>query len=173
MISFFTNKGHKCDLENLQIGQIEIKEIAKALSHSCRYNGQTRKFYSVAQHCVLLVRYAKKNKLSLTIQKELLVHDGSEAFVGDIVYHLKARLPFFKELEEKVLRKVYYRFGLSFDRADPKVHELDRRICADEMSQLMCEIDPECDKPLGIKIKPWSPAKAYREFMKEYRRLWK
>jgi len=33
---------------------IDIVDIAHALSMLCRYNGHTKRFYSVAEHCYLL-----------------------------------------------------------------------------------------------------------------------
>ncbi len=33
---------------------ITLEDIAHALSMMCRYNGHTKEFYSVAEHCVIM-----------------------------------------------------------------------------------------------------------------------
>lgn len=171
-ILFHTRDGHRFDLENFELSKICIDEIANALSNQGRYNGQTKQYYSVAQHCVLLARYAKKMKMPLKDQKWLLLHDASEAYVGDIVYHLKNKLSFFKELEDKALRDIFWAFEVNFNCPEG-VLKLDRLICIDEMTQLMSLVDPMLDpkQALGIKIEKWSPAKAKKEYLKEVKRL--
>jgi hypothetical protein len=49
---FTTYSGIEFSPGFLQIENIDIKDIAHALSRICRFNGHIKKFYSVAQHCI-------------------------------------------------------------------------------------------------------------------------
>lgn len=179
MISFYTRDGRMLDLEKINPEDITIEEIANALSNQGRYNGQTRVFYSVAEHCVILCRYAMENNYPIETQKALLLHDSSEAYCGDIVYHLKHRLPEFKVIEENIISVIFDKFDIIADGSLEIVQYLDRSICIDEMSQLMARIDPELIngmnekgfKALGVTIGGLTPIEAREAFLSEARRL--
>jgi hypothetical protein len=172
---FFTQSGQKCDLGNLKPEHINIQDISGALSKLCRYNGQTLGFYSVAEHSVILCRYAQARGMRSELQKALLLHDASEAYVGDVVYHLKGELPFFKQIEEKILRTVFARFEVEYDHNMIELQPFDRAVCIDEMYQLMPYVDPALfsfgHQPLHIDVMCWAPERAQLEFMNEYNRL--
>jgi len=172
---FYTQSGQMCDLGNLKLENIEITDISGALSKLCRYNGQTSGFYSVAEHSVILCRYAQENGMRHELQKALLLHDASEAYVGDVVYHLKGELPYFKQVEEKILRTIFTKFGVNYDHNMKELSQLDRSICIDEMYQLMPFVDPELfsygHQPLHIDVMCWAPERAQLEFMNEFNRL--
>src|SRR5665213_153577 len=61
--------------------EVFIIDIAHALSQMCRYSGHCIHFYSVAEHSVLLSRYAS----TLETKKWSLLHDASEAYITDII----------------------------------------------------------------------------------------
>jgi uncharacterized protein len=46
-----TVTGRVVHLLNPSVDEIDIYDIAHALSQICRYTGHTSEFYSVAQHC--------------------------------------------------------------------------------------------------------------------------
>ena len=48
-----TLSGKKFDYLNSTTDDVEIEDIATALSHICRFSGHLPEFYSVAQHSVL------------------------------------------------------------------------------------------------------------------------
>ena len=58
---------------------ITIEDIARGLSHLCRFSGQIKTFYSVAEHAVR-VSYACDPEDAL----EGLHHDDSEAYCVDV-----------------------------------------------------------------------------------------
>src|SRR5689334_25068051 len=64
-----------------------IEDIAHGLANICRYSGQCRRFYSVAEHALLVAETAAGFEL------EALMHDAAEAFLGDITRPLKQMLP--------------------------------------------------------------------------------
>lgn len=179
MISFYTRDGHMLDLENLKAEDISIEEIANALSNQGRYNGQTRVFYSVAEHCVLLTRFAQNHNYPIETQKAFLLHDASEAYCGDIVYHLKQKLTEFKVIENNILDVIFNKFNIIAEESSETVHYFDRSICIDEMSQLMARIDPELIKSMddkgykaiGVTIEGLTPIEAREAFLSEAKRL--
>lgn len=94
-----------------------------------------------------LARYALKNYSDTIYAKELaialLLHDGTEGYVGDVIYHLKQELPQFIAVEDKVGVVINKKFNVSMaDVVQKEVKSLDRRICFDEMYALFGRIDP-------------------------------
>lgn len=61
-----------------------IEEIAHALSMINRFNGHTRRPYSVAEHSLLVKDIAKCEGASPIAQMAALMHDAHEAFIGDV-----------------------------------------------------------------------------------------
>jgi hypothetical protein len=82
-----TYSGHLVDPFNLQPDDVSIVDIAHALSQLCRFTGHTRRFYSVADHCLLVASLLPTPVLRLAG----LVHDASEAYFGDMAGPLKRR----------------------------------------------------------------------------------
>jgi hypothetical protein len=87
----------------------DIKEIAHALSMKCRYTGHSARFYSVAEHCVLVAHIMRMFVLGDPL--EGLLHEP-EAYLPDVASPYKALLPDFCKLEKEVDRKQRKHFGL-------------------------------------------------------------
>jgi len=106
---------------------IEIVDIAHALSLLCRANGHFPHFYSVAQHCVNCVNEAIARGFSKRVQLACLLHDASEAFISDITRPVKKSLPTYLAIE-KALQTVIYQKYLPFPLTEAelsKVSEID------------------------------------------------
>jgi len=135
--------------------QIVLEDIAQGLANTARYCGQTRRFYSVAEHSVHLARYALDHFKDVRLARGALMHDAAEAYICDIPRPLKALLPGYKQIEARVEAVIADRFGLTA-LMDPRVKELDDRILEDERCVLLC--DPPFPwtprEPLGIRISP-------------------
>lgn len=80
--------------------QFDIKDIAHALAHQCRYTGHSKQFYSVAEHSILVSRIVED--LGLGDPFEGLMHDAAEAYLSDIAAPWKALLPDYKKLEARI-----------------------------------------------------------------------
>lgn len=91
--------------------QFDIRDIAHALSHLCRFGGHTREFYSVAQHSVLVSYRAEQLDPEAGLWG--LLHDASEAFLGDVVRPLKSRGTFdeYRLIEAAVQAAIFGHFG--------------------------------------------------------------
>lgn len=99
-----------------------IEEIGEALSNICRYTGHVKKFYSVAEHSVL-VSHIVPERLALAG----LLHDSSEAFVGDVSSPLKKLLPEYRVIEENIQQAIAKHYGFEYPFPE-EVHEADKRM---------------------------------------------
>ena len=90
---------------------IDIGDIAAALSVVPRFAGHVGA-YSVAEHSVHVMRLAGPD-----IAREALLHDASEAYLGDVSSPLKALLPDYQFLERRFQAVIATRYGLSEDPA--------------------------------------------------------
>ncbi|PWE56809.1 hypothetical protein DEM27_08305 [Metarhizobium album] len=150
--------------------EVVIDDIAHSLSLQCRYAGHCRRFYSVAEHSVLLARWLRGKYGAMTALYGLL-HDASEAYLVDVPRPVKPSLTGYKEVEAKVQAAVFQRFGLPADLPDT-VHDADNRIIGDELVNLQpMEWHARHSDKLGVPIMLWSPAEAEEEFMWTFRAL--
>lgn len=168
-----TQSGGLVDLIRPDPGTIDIRDIAHALAHLCRFNGHTRRFYSVAEHSVLVAREAMVRGASAETQMLALLHDAAEAYLGDVVRPLKALLgDAYDAPEGAVMLAVARRFGLARSLPDcALVDELDRRILEDERLALMpasTDCWDGCGPKLGVEIRCLLPEKAKRAFLDQY-----
>jgi hypothetical protein len=152
-----------------RVEDINIVDIAHALSMSCRYTGHCTRFYSVAEHSVRVSENVPK-ELAL----EALLHDASEAYLTDIPRPIKPYIPQYKEMEERVERVIAQVFGTGFPM-NPLVKEIDNRILADEKAQLMAPCEGEWilyGEPLGNQDDMgWKPGYAKMMFLDRFYEL--
>lgn len=102
-----TSTGKHFSFTNPQPDTICIEDIASALSNICRFTGHVSEFYSVAQHSVR-VSYLVPGEFAL----EGLLHDATEAYCSDINAPLKALLPDYRAIEERVDAAIRAKFRL-------------------------------------------------------------
>lgn len=152
---------------------IHILDIAHALANTCRYNGHTSPFYSVAEHCVLLARSKFPG-----MPKWKLMHDAAEAYIGDMVWRMKKLFPKFTELEAQIDRVIAERFDLPPYEGEIKdqVKIGDKEMLWWEGNTLMLSTPgtywTEMEKPkIKVEIRCWTPLIAEVEFISEFRRL--
>lgn len=87
-----TYGGGYFDFENPRATDIEIIDITRSLSNTCRFAGHIDGFYSVAEHALLVERLVREAGLPDDVCYAALHHDSHEAYLGDIVTPLKATL---------------------------------------------------------------------------------
>lgn len=151
--------------------EVFIEDIAHSLAMQSRYAGHCLRFYSVAEHSVLIARYlAAKHAPEVALAG--LLHDATEAYCVDIPRPLKPYLTNYKEIEESNWLAIAARFQL--DRELPReVHDADNRIIADELVNLreMPWHARYAGKELGVRLRYWSPEKAKTEFLATFEAL--
>lgn len=149
---------------------IVIQDIAHSLSMQCRFSGHVKKFYSVAQHCVL-VSYICDSADALWG----LLHDASEAYLVDIPAPLKhsGKFEAYREAEKVMMSAICQRFGLS--QTEPNsVKKADKVLLATEARDLMGPLHPEWrqpEDPLPFLVDPLPQQEAKNMFMKRFFRL--
>jgi hypothetical protein len=94
---------------------VRLEDIANGLALKCRFTGQCREFYSIAQHSVLvaqlLMTRGVMHDASIERRKAAfrvaLLHDAAEAYLPDIPRPIKAAWREFKAIESRVLRCIH------------------------------------------------------------------
>lgn len=169
--SITTLSGRLFDILKPEEYEFDVEEIGTALSNLCRYTGHVNRFYSVAEHSVLVSRIVP-DRVALSA----LFHDASEAYLGDVSSPLKKLLPEYRAIEERVQQAIFNYFGLSYPIPDV-VHEADKRMYWKERQTVADN---------GIRDKVWhqdlratrkveavgmAPHMAKRMFLARYREL--
>jgi 5'-deoxynucleotidase YfbR-like HD superfamily hydrolase len=146
MTWILTSTGKHFDLIDPQPDMIDVIDIASALANLCRFSGHCRFYYSVAQHSAMASQIVPPE-----FAMEALLHDASEAYLGDITRPLKQLLPDYRQIEHKVEGAIRHRFGLPDAQSYP-VTMADRVMLATERRDLM--VSDETDWPILAGITP-------------------
>lgn len=149
---------------------VAIEDIAHALAFKCRFTGHTRRFYSVAQHSMLVADMAAEPDRLWG-----LLHDAGEAYLPDVAAPIKEHFPDLIAAEQRILAAVAEAFGLPA-QPGPSVHEADREVLLAEKRDLLgpapapwaCEADYV---PMCRTIRPLAPETAEEWFLDQFRDL--
>jgi 5'-deoxynucleotidase YfbR-like HD superfamily hydrolase len=117
-----TYTGQRFYLFSPRADEVVIEDIAFALAKICRFGGHSRVFYSVGQHSLvvddLVARWWLNNPGKVSpfqaarLRLAALLHDGSEAYIGDVVRPLKRQLAAYKAIETQIQLAVMARFQI-------------------------------------------------------------
>jgi 5'-deoxynucleotidase YfbR-like HD superfamily hydrolase len=118
------------DLANIGAGDIDPWDIAHALSKVQRFGGHAPGHYSVAEHSIRVARMVPDR-----YKLEALLHDATEAYLGDVVTPLKQHLPDYKRIESMAYRTIATLFGIPATTSD-MVREADQWILRLELHEL-------------------------------------
>ncbi len=108
-----TYTGLRMDPFEITPEQVNIEDIAHALSMMVRANGHLNTFFSIAQHCLNCAAEAKSKGLSRRVQLACLLHDAAECYIADVPRPVKYRLEGYALIEQLVSDAVFAAFGLS------------------------------------------------------------
>ena len=169
------------DAANFHRNKWDLEEIVGALSNICRFGGHMPTFYSVCQHSTLCclnvdVSECKDEKEEETLRQLALLHDFSEAFLGDVPRPLK-QLPefaFYKVMEARFMSSILKKFMGDDEfpaHMTKAVHAIDNRVLMTERRDALTDDQQSHDwgpledvKPLAETIYPLSPHVAYWQF---------
>jgi len=162
-----------------RVEDVEIIDIAHALANECRFTGHTKRFYSVAQHSVLVSSIAARAAQAKECGKSYiqtvalwgLLHDAAEAYLRDFSRPLKHGWAgvgaAYRAVENRIMDAVCDKFELP--HAMPaEVREADERLGTTEWRDLMKPPAVESGyyaEPLPAAIVPWRPAEAKGRFL--------
>jgi hypothetical protein len=156
--------------------QLDASDIARALANQCRFGGHSRVFYSVAQHSVIVSRVVEERGGDVEDVFAALMHDASEAYLGDMPHPIKHRSALgaaFREAEAGLEETIRERFKIKANV--PEVKRVDRALLATERRTFSAESWhwPELDdvEPLDLELTAWPPDKAADEFARRYAEL--
>jgi uncharacterized protein len=172
MTWILTASGKYFDFADPQPDQIDILDIAQGLANECRYTGQCRAYYSVAQHCVLASRIVLPQ-----YALEALLHDASEAYCKDIPRPLKQMLPDYQAVENRVHKVIREKFNLP-EVESHEVKRADLILLATERRDLMPHDSTPWPilaniRPMASKLIAVHSGQALSQFIRRYLELTK
>lgn len=185
-----TSRGRALELHDPRPEDVDLDEVGMALGNLCRYNGCVRRFYSVAEHSVLLSRWlAQWCPQVPQLRVAGLLHDAAEAYMGDLSWPMQGALfdghgPSWSS--GAMARERYHSVQGGLERAIcahldfdhvwlhvPEVRLADLRILLDEREVLLLGrprpwlIDELGHEPLGVTIEGWTPSVAHSTWARE------
>ena len=156
--------------------QLDAGDIARALANQCRFGGHSRVFYSVAQHSVIVSELVEQRGGDAEDAFAALMHDATEAYLGDMPHPIKHRSPLgaaFKEAEDQLEAALRAHFRIRPDV--PEIKRADRALLATERLAFSSDTWhwPELDgvEPLDLELEAWPPDAAARAFAARYAEL--
>jgi len=150
--SIETFSGRYLDLADPDPADIALADVASGLAKTCRFAGQVRRFYSVAEHAVLCADYVAAYDGDPWRQLAALHHDDHEAFTGDLTAPLRGLWPGYRDLAARIQVAIEEALGLglSVECDDPLVHAADMWARAAEAYYLL----PSQGKPWAAEFVP-------------------
>ena len=152
--------------------EVCIEDIAHALANICRFGGHCKRFYSVAQHSILVADLVAQVEPQFRLAA--LLHDAPEAYIGDMVRPLKRFSDMgelFTKIEHVVALAIWLRYNLPVIPA--KVLQwADDLVLKYEHAQLindgrMWAVDT-VEGP-AVEVCPWSPSYAEVAFLGRFK----
>jgi hypothetical protein len=156
-----------------------LGDVAHSLAMQCRFMGHCREFYSVAQHC-----YAVSEIVEPRFALHGLLHDATEAYVGDMPRPLKGQpeMAAYKAAERRIAEVIALAFGLTWtDEARAAVKLADLTMLSTEARALMvwppprdwnAMPEPTTNREIVMRTKyPWDPPKAEGNFLDRFNEL--
>jgi hypothetical protein len=101
-----THSGLPFWAEDVKKTDIILEDIVACLPKICRYAGNTKKFYSVAEHSIRMsLAFPEFSKIAL-------LHDAVEAYIGDIPSPVKNLSSEINLIEDNILFEIYSKYDV-------------------------------------------------------------
>ncbi len=154
---------------------VNIEDIAHALSLQCRFNGHCRMFYSVAQHSVLVSEGIESLYVSDDVMMAALLHDAAEAYLPDVCGPIKGSWPGFDDIEQKLLGTIFRALGVEWPSYEnlQMIKLLDKIALATEKRDLLEPLQVPWEESLSEPwvdwIVPWDCLTSEKVFLETFR----
>lgn len=148
-----------------------VEDIARGLSHTARFSGQSDRPYYVGQHSVIVSKIVPPEHALAA-----LMHDASECFMCDVPKPLKNLIPDYVVLEQRAEAAIFKKFGIPFPM-HPCVKEADNIAFVTERRDMQpgVVVDEKYKnvRPLANNIYPWDSRTCYLNFLRRFEELTK
>ena len=162
-----TYTGKLLDLAHFREDDVRLPDISHALAIINRFTGHSRCPYSVAQHSVMVSKIIEPEHARWG-----LLHDASEAYLGDVATPLKNMLPEYRALEEHIQRTIARRFGLVWPMPVEVKRADVRALMAEKRDLLTVDHDWGIDvEPMAGPILPYCWQQAKQLFEERYKEI--
>lgn len=160
--------------------EIKIGDIANALGMLCRYNGHVPRFYSVAEHCVLMAEHVFAVERSTTMAFATLMDDAPEAYIGDMTRPMKQRLPEYRAIDDRLGEIIKRKYGIVLSSGvEDDIRRYDGRMLRTEMDAMLGQDFVVMHFPQiaamdplpGVELRYMAPAEASQAFLEAFLQL--
>lgn len=143
--------------------QIDIRDIAHALSFQCRFAGHSSVFYPIAQHCVYASWLVEE-----IFNLEALMHDSSETYLCDFPTPIKEQLPSYKKIENNTMLAIANKYNFVYPEPF-QVKEIDKQLFYWECFHLFPSMNiKKEDLTIELEFEVWDHKKAEENFLKYF-----
>lgn len=131
MNTYTTHSGQVLDLNFIKPENVSIEDIAHSLSFQCRFNGHTNRFYSVAEHSLVLHDLVREESGIQNLNRRMaaILHDAAECYLGDITKPVRNSLYIVESIEDQILENIFKAFGVPFSSLDEELKAMDNDLC--------------------------------------------
>jgi 5'-deoxynucleotidase YfbR-like HD superfamily hydrolase len=136
--AYRTHMGHMLDISKPEAITFDLEDIAHNLARICRFGGAVDEYYSVASHSVYVAREVERANHPLHVVRGALLHDATEAYLGDMVSGLKRMMPEYRALERRYAQAIEAQYGVAFDGV-AAIKDADLRARLSEIRDLFVE----------------------------------
>lgn len=173
----FSYKGRELSLLKYSVDDVDIEEIAHALSLTCRFGGHCKKFYSVAEHSVIVSHILEKMGYSTKLQLAGLLHDAAEYILTDVPKPFKHLIKDYDKYESNIMSVIQDKFDI--DTNCPIIKLIDQDMVVSEAVHLFLKPPTWIKDHPGMLLRDFKtkhlachdPEAAEFAFMERYREL--
>jgi hypothetical protein len=123
-----TYTGRQFNVFSPKVSDVNILDIAHALSMCPRFNGHLDRYYSVAEHSWWVSKLCKPEHALAG-----LLHDASEAYMSDVPRPIKGLFPKIDKVMSGVDNVIFTRYNVK--EIPDEIKLLDRQMCLTEGKQ--------------------------------------
>lgn len=149
-----TYSGQKIDLLHPTQSDISLIDIAHGLAHMGRFVGQGTDYYSVGLHSINVSNHLKDLGESPKLQLYGILHDSSEAYLGDIPGTLKSELSDYQNIEAQFMKVIWGWSGLG--QPTPTEYQtlsnVDKKIFEHEAAEFLSSYESDTDGDIDIRL---------------------